>query len=119
MMRALALSLLLIAASAATAQRRPRPNTEPGSDYDILNAAVATFDGTLRSLDKKRVLLEMGEDQTLTIEVNRKTRYFRGAKAIMAREISVGAIVTVEARKVANQLLAVAVRVREPAADTR
>lgn len=91
-----------------------QPNGQPGSDLDILNAAVASFDGTLRSLDKKQILLEMGEEQTVSIEVNKKTLYFRGTKAITSREVTAGAIVTVEAKKVANQLVAVSVRVKEP-----
>ncbi len=107
--------LLLCLALPIEAQRRsPKPTGAPGADLDILQTAVATFDGTLRSLDRKRLLIEMGEEQTVTIEVNKKTLYFRGKKAIPASDINPGTVVTVEAKKVANQLVAVAVRVREP-----
>ena len=108
------LMLLTEAGVNAQYQRSFKPNGQPGSDLDILNAAVASFDGTLRSLDKKQILLEMAEEQTVSIEVNKKTLYFRGTKAITAREVTVGAIVTVEAKKIANQLVAVSVRVNEP-----
>ena len=110
-MRIIVFLLLLSSLSAQTDQ--------PGSDLDILSAAVASFDGTLRSLDKKQLLLEMGEEQTLSIEVNKKTLYSRGTKAITPRDIAVGAIVTVEAKKIANQLVAVAVRVKEPPPEAK
>ena len=106
--------LLLVSSLSAQYQRRPKPTGRPGSDLDILNTAVASFDGTLRSLDKKQVLLEMGEEQTVSIEVNKKTLYFRGTEAIAPRDVTIGAIVTVEAKKIANQLVAVSVRVKEP-----
>jgi len=111
--------LLLLTSLETAAQRRPgsRSNGVPGSDLDILNAAVASFDGTLRVLNKKRIVLEMSEDQTLTMEVNKKTLFFRGAKAISSREVGEAVIVTVEARKVANQLVAVSVRVKDPQPD--
>ena len=114
------LFLFICLALPTEAQRRgPKPTGAPGSDLDILQAAVATFDGTLRSLDKKRLLIEMGEEQTVTIEVNKKTLYFRGKKAIPASAINPGAVVTVEAKKVANQLVAVTVRLREPPSEAR
>ena len=112
--------LLLLSSLPVLAQRRggttsrPRATGQPGSDLDILNTAVAAFDGTLRSLDQKHVLIEMGEEQTLSIEINKKTQFFRGAKAISASDFSAGAIVTVEAKKVANQLIAVSVRLKDP-----
>ncbi len=111
--------LLLLSSLSAQYQRRPKPTGRPGSDLDILNTAVASFDGTLRSLDKKQALLEMGEEQTLSIEVNKKTLYFRGTQAITSREVTVGAIVTVEAKKIANQLVAVSVRVKEPPPEAK
>jgi len=99
------------------AQYRRGPTGAPGSDLDILQTAVATFDGTMRSLDKKHVLLEVGEDQTVSIEITKKTLYWRGTKAIAPRDIGAGTVVTVEAKKVANQMVAVAVRVRESQPD--
>ena len=118
-MRTLAVLLLLSSGLEITAQMA-RPTTRqrngaPGADLDILNTAVATFDGTLRALDKKHVMVEMSEDQTLQIEVNKKTLYFRGAKAITSKDVEVGTVVTVEAKKIANQLVAVSVRLKEPA----
>ena len=111
--------LLLLSSLSAQYQRRSKPTGRPGSDLDILNTAVASFDGTLRSLDKKQALLEMGEEQTLSIEVNKKTLYFRGTQAITSREVTVGVIVTVEAKKIANQLVAVSVRVKEPPPEAK
>jgi hypothetical protein len=109
--------LLLICEAAAQRTSRQRAGA-PGADLDILNTAVATFDGTLRALDKKHAQLEMSEEQSLSIEVTRKTLYFRGTKAIASRDIPVGTVVTVEAKKIANQLVAVSVRVKEPQPDS-
>ena len=111
--------LLFVSHLGAQYHRGSKPTGRPGSDLDILSTAVASFDGTLRSLDHKHVLLEMGEEQTLSMEVNKKTQYFRGAKAIASGEVPVGAIVTVEAKKAANQLVAVSVRVNEPPPDPK
>ena len=111
--------LLLLSSLSAQYQRRARSSGQPGSDLDLLNAAVASFDGTLRSLDKKQVLLELAEEQTISIELNKKTRYFRGTQAITSREVTVGAIVTVEAKKIANQLVAVSVRLKEPPLEAK
>ncbi len=111
------LILLFALCLASPAQYRQGPSGAPGSDLDILQTAVATFDGTLRSLDKKHVLLELGEDQTVSIEITKKTLYWRGTKSVAARDIGAGTVVTVEAKKVANQLVAVAVRIREPQPD--
>lgn len=111
--------LFLLLVFDATAQRTARQRAgAPGSDLDILNTAVATFDGAVRVLNKKHVQLEMSEEQSLSIEVNKKTLYFRGAKAVASRDVPVGSVVTVEAKKVGNQLVAVTVRVKEPPPDS-
>lgn len=112
-----ALCLLILLGSGLSAQRRPKSTGQPGSDLDILHAAVASFDGTLRLLDKKHLLLELGEDQTISLEVNKRTLFFRAGKPSAAREIAIGAIVTVEAKKIANQLVALTVRLKEPPPD--
>lgn len=85
-----------------------------GEELDILNAAVATFDGTLRLLGKKELVLELAGGQSLTIEVNKKTRYLRGTKTISSRDVKIGSLVLVEARKVMNRLEAVTLRVKDP-----
>src|SRR5262245_29171891 len=115
-MRILA-ALLLISGLALAAQITSRQrNGAPGSDLDILNSAVATFDGTLRGLDKKRLVLEMSEEQTISVEVNKKTLFFVGKKAATAQDFQVGSVVTVEAKKATNnQLIAVGVRMKESA----
>lgn len=121
-MRTLIASLLLISALEITAQMvRPTARQRggaPGSDLDILNTAVATFDGTLRALNKKHIVLELSEEQTLSIEVTKKTLYFRGSKTVASRDVSMGAVVTVEAKKIANQLVALNVRIKEAGAET-
>ena len=104
------LLFLLILSLPAPGQRRR------GEELDILNAAVATFDGTLRSLTKKELVIELAGDQSLTFEVNKKTQFLRGAKPMAAKDVRVGALVLVEARKVASDLIAVRVRVKDPEA---
>jgi hypothetical protein len=115
-MRTLLLLLLVFEATAQTTARQR--GGAPGSDLDILNAAVATFDGTVRVLNKKQIQLEMSEEQSLSIEVNRKTLFLRGTKTVASRDVAVGAVVTVEAKKVGNQLVAVSVRVKDPPPDS-
>ena len=110
------LLLLLVVCLSVPAQRRggrQKATGQPGSDLDMLNAAVATFDGTLRTLDKKELSIELPGEQHLSMEINKKTVFFLGTKAIAAREIRMGALVLVEAKKVANQLVAVRVRVKD------
>ena len=114
-MRTTFLLLLLVCLSVPAQRRggRPKANGQPGSDLDMLNAAVATFDGTLRTLDKKELSIELPGEQHLSMEINKKTEFFRGQKPIGAREIREGALVLVEAKKVANQLVALRVRVKD------
>ena len=110
-MRPLLLAIVLLSwllSSPMLAQRRR------GEELDILNAAVATFDGTLRLLGKKELVLELAGGQSLTIEVNKKTRYLRGTKTISSRDVKIGSLVLVEARKVMNRLEAVTLRVKDP-----
>lgn len=89
------------------------PAQRRGEEQDILNAAVATFDGTLRALDKKQLVLELAGDQSLTIVVNKKTQFLRGVKTMAAKDVRLGALVIVEAKKVMSELVALRVRVKD------
>ncbi len=108
-MRRAAIGILL---ATALAWGQGRRSGAPGADLDILQTAVASIDGTLRSLDKKKLLIELSEEQSMTIEVTRKTEFVKQGKTVKAADLEVGVPVTVEAKKVANQLVAVRVRMR-------
>jgi hypothetical protein len=58
--------------------------------------------GKLRDIDKKKIVLEAGEDQTLTFKRSKKTKFLKGAKEIQPDDFPDGAKVTIEANRALN-----------------
>ena len=82
-----ALLFLFLAGVAAIGQADKKPD-EP----------LATFTGTVRSIDGKTLIIEVPEGNTLELNCTRKTRYYDGSKKIKFSAINPGDRVTVEAR---------------------
>ena len=79
---------------------------------EAMSAAVATFEGTLRAVNKHNLLLEVGEGKTLTLIVDKKTLFRDGDKVLKPAELSPEAKATVEVHKVMGDLVAISVRLR-------
>ena len=71
---------------------------------------MATFDGTFKSADRKRLLIEVENGQTMQMYVTSGTRFIRDGKAAKATDFNNGEAVTVDATRDARLNL-VAVKV--------
>ena len=81
----------------------PKPN-------DVNTAAIATFQGTLKSADKKQLILAVEDNESLKMFVTAKTRFIRDGATAKPSDFHGGETVMVEAaRDVKLNLLAVKV----------
>lgn len=95
--------LLLLAAAPASSQigrpgRRSSTGRSGNPDQSTSDKALPEFAGIVRGLDKKKLLLEEADQNTMQLFITKKTRYLDGDKKIKASEIKVGDRVSVEAR---------------------
>lgn len=92
--------LLLAVCVSAPAQRRGR-SSGGKSQVKIpeFETPIATFRGTLRSVDKKEIVIALPEDQEVTFHCSRKTRFLKDSKKIKPSDIQAGTEVSVEARR--------------------
>jgi hypothetical protein len=72
--------------------------------------AVATFDGTFKSADKKHVLIDVENGQTMQMFITGSTKFIKQDKPVRPADFQSGEPVTVEAARDARYNL-VAVRV--------
>jgi len=97
---------------------RPRRGRSMGTTNGIpgVTPAVA-FRGTLRSIDKKEIVLDSGEDQLLHFKRTKKTKFLKGEKEIKPDDFPDEAAVVIEASRAMNgDLDAVNVFLGEPPA---
>ncbi|HEY1206318.1 MAG: hypothetical protein ABSH46_00165 [Bryobacteraceae bacterium] len=92
--------LLLLAAAPAVCQsgRRRQSTTRSNTDQSTSDKAMPNFAGIVRGLDKKMLLLEQADQNTMQLYCTKKTQYFDGANKIKAKQIQTGDRVSVEAR---------------------
>ena len=64
-----------------------------------METPVATFHGTVRSINKKEIVLDMPEDQSIAFHISHKTKFVKDAKAIKPAAIAAGAMVTVDGKR--------------------
>ena len=95
--------LLLLAAAPAACQtghpgRHQSAKRGGTQDQSTSDKALPDFTGIVRGLDKKMLLLEGPDQNTMQLYCTKKTRYFDGENKIKASQIKVGDRVSVEAR---------------------
>jgi hypothetical protein len=95
--------LLLLAAAPAPCQtgrpgRRQSAGRGGNPDQSTTDKALPDFTGIVRGLDKKVLLLEEPDQNTMKLYCTKKTQYFVGENKIKASQIKVGDRVSVEAR---------------------
>ena len=97
---------------------RPRRGRSMGTTNGIPGVTPAvTFRGTLRSIDKKEIVLDSGEDQLLHFKRTKKTKFLKGEKEIKPDDFPDEAAVVIEAsRAMHGDLDAVNVFLGEPPA---
>jgi hypothetical protein len=101
---AVVLAVLVLAGTLplqAQMQRRPsRAGNKGGAPpTEAFAAAVATFKGKLKAVDKKEIVIESAEDQTVSFHRSKKTRFLADEKPIKPEDIPLETVVTVEASK--------------------
>ena len=82
---------------------RPRRGRSigPGNGVPGVTPAV-TFRGSLRSIDKKEIVIDAGDDQILHFKRSKKTKFFKGDKEIKPDDFPDEAAVVIEANRAMN-----------------
>jgi len=120
MMRAgvAAIVVLLAAGSVAEAQRgrRGAAGGTPTARASGIQGVTVTFQGALKKLTKKEVLIESDENQLMTVRCSGKTKYFdKDNKEIKSSDIDLDTVVSVEAKEdVDSKLTAIDVKIVAP-----
>lgn len=84
---------LMIGASAFSQGRPQRSRgTRPGANPNDKNAAMVmpNFNGVLKGIDKKFILLETEDGNEQKVNLTKKTKYFEGEKTIGWGDLKVG-----------------------------
>lgn len=93
--------VLMEAQSRSGGQQRSRQQSGGGLKQNPAQVPIVAgdFKGTLRSIERKRLRLDVGEDQSVEFVRDHKTKFLRGDQEVTAKEIPEGSTVTVEATK--------------------
>lgn len=96
--------LLALLPGPVPAQYVRRGNRAAGSNKGAPGTAIPPVEmrGKLREIDKKTIVIDAGEDQTLTFKRSKKTKFLKGEKEIQPDDFPDGAKVTVEANRAPN-----------------
>lgn len=93
--------------------QRQNPNIQGGPAVD----AIATFEGTFKSADKKRLLIAVEDGQTMQMYITGSTKFIRDGKPAKAADFHHDENITVDATRDARlNLLAVRVEAVKPKA---
>lgn len=98
-------ALLLILPGLAFAQYgRSRRMRSIGPNNGVPEGAtpLVTMRGTLRSISKKDVVIDAGEDQIVTLKRVKKTKFLKGTKEITPDDFPDAAAVVIEASRAMN-----------------
>jgi len=95
--------------------QRQNPNIQGGPAAD----AIATFEGTFKSADKKHLLIAVEDGQTMQMYITGSTKFIRDGKPAKAADFHHDENVTVDATRDARlNMLAVRVEAVKPKAKT-
>jgi hypothetical protein len=83
---------------------RPRRTRSIGPNNGAPEGAtpLVTMRGVLRNIDKKKIVIDAGEDQILTFKRSKKTKFLKGTKEIQPDDFPNGAAVVIEANRAMN-----------------
>jgi hypothetical protein len=94
--------IIVLSLSPAFAQsgRRSKQERKPQSKISELETPLATFRGTVKSIDKKEIVLELAEEkQEVAFHRSRKTKFLKDAKEVKPSDIPPGTPVAIEAKR--------------------
>jgi|SRR5271165_5490897 len=95
---ALLLGVILPAVLSAQSIYRTRRGVGPGTPVPPAYKDVAgSFHGKLKQLTKRELMIETEDDQTVSMRVSGKTRFYKGNEPIKASDIDMETLVTVDA----------------------
>jgi len=95
-MKILCVVLLLTAALAAQGRRGRGVSAGPATPLSAYPGLTATFHGTVKSLTKKEIVLQTGEEQMVSIRLNGKTKFFKEDKEVKVSKLETETVVTVD-----------------------
>lgn len=93
-----ALSVILLCPFALTAQYRRRGvySNNGAATPDPVSGVSVNVQGVLKGLSKKELLVETGEDHTISLRRTSKTKFFREDKQVKADDVALEERVSVE-----------------------
>ena len=98
------LALLLTPGLVFAQYGRARRQRSPGPNNGVPNGAtpLVNLRGKLRSIDKKKIFIDAGDDQILTLKRTKKTKFWKGDKEIKPDDFPDEARVSIEASRAMN-----------------
>jgi hypothetical protein len=112
-MRCLIVVLLILVPGVLPGQSRSRGSrrgTSPATAPAPYKGVTATFEGRVRDLDKKKIVIETDDKQLITIRLSGKTKFLKNDQTIKRTDIDMDSFVSVDASEDTDlSLLAVAV----------
>jgi hypothetical protein len=98
-MRTSLILALMAALLPAQPRRAPQHKASPQNKVSELETPVATFHGKLASVSKKDLVLDVGEDQSISFHVSGKTKFLKAGKPIKPAAIAPGSSVTIDGKR--------------------
>jgi hypothetical protein len=120
--RSFCLLLVLLPGLVSAQYGRSRRTRSPGPNKGVPDGAtpLVNISGVLRSINKKDIVIDTGNDQILTFKRTKKTRFLKGASEIKPDDFPDAAQVTIEANRAMNgDLDAITVFLGEPPAKEK
>src|SRR5579871_4702401 len=98
-MRKCILAILVLSAVCTAQMTTGRRRQTRQTGISPLETPAATFHGTLTSVNKKQLVLGIGEDQAITFYVSHKTKFLKDSKPIKPAEIASGTLLAVDGKR--------------------
>lgn len=97
--RILALTIAMVLPAAAWSQYYPRRRPTINAAPPARGVPTPTFEGTLKSLTKKEIVIQLQSEQDLTIRRNRKTKFLENEKDVKPDSIALGTPVAIDVKE--------------------
>ena len=95
----LVLTVACTLSAQAPVQTRSRRSGTQQSGVSPLETPVATFHGTLKSVSKKELVLEVQNEHEVAFAISHKTKFLKEKKSIKAADIPSGAVLSVDGKR--------------------
>ncbi len=99
---ALLLGVILPAVLSAQSIYRTRRGAPGTPNLPAYKDVAGSFHGKIKQLTKKELMIETEDDQTVSMRVSGKTKFYRGNEPIKASDIDMETLVTVDASEDAD-----------------